>query len=89
MAYEHKDNTASAFPNDYKTEDKHPDFKGKGKIVSQDGSMSWSVDIALWVRDREDGTTMFSIKFDPSREKTEEAPAKPASKVRMPGKTPF
>lgn len=93
MAYEHKDNMGSVFPNDYKTTDSQPDFKGSGKVVSPDGSMTWIADLAFWVREKEDGTTWFSVSMKPKREQGEEAAApqtsaKPAFKPGL-KKAPF
>jgi len=46
MAYEHINRTGSIFKNTYKTEEKHPDYRG---IYKDDQGKEWSV--ALWVKE--------------------------------------
>ena len=50
MSYEHKPDTGTAFPNDYKEPgDKKPDFKGQ---INVGGNMQ---DIAIWNCSTQDG----------------------------------
>lgn len=51
--YTHKENSGSLFKNNYKTEDRHPDYKGKINIAGK------IMDIALWKRMSKDGKTPF------------------------------
>lgn len=51
--YTHKENSGSVFKNTYKTEDRHPDYKGKINIAGK------IMDIALWKRMSKDGKTPF------------------------------
>ena len=46
MAYEQRNGTGSIFKNTYKTEEKHPDYRG---IYKDDQGKEWSV--ALWVKE--------------------------------------
>ena len=46
MAYEHINLTGSIFKNTYKTDQKHPDYRG---IYKDDQGKEWSV--ALWVKE--------------------------------------
>lgn len=50
MAYEHKPNSGSLFPNENKTESKHPDFKGTH--VDENGK-KWN--IAAWTKTSQKG----------------------------------
>ena len=54
---EHKQNSGSLFRNDYKKEDKHPDYKGK---VNIDGKL---YDLAAWLRKTDSGKQYMSLKF--------------------------
>lgn len=70
------DNSGILSRNDYKKEDKHPDYKGDATI---DGK---KVVIAGWIRERKDGSGKYmSLKFSepkdspkPSAASTEEVP---------------
>lgn len=42
MAYEHKENSGSVFPNQKKTSDNQPDFKGQVNVAGK------LYDIAIW-----------------------------------------
>ena len=53
---ENKTNTGSAFKNDYKKEDKHPDWKGTVNVDGKDKA------IALWEREK-NGKKYYSIAF--------------------------
>jgi len=46
MAYEQRNGTGSIFKNTYKTDQKHPDYRG---IYKDDQGKEWSV--ALWVKE--------------------------------------
>ena len=57
MSYEHKPDTGTAFPNDYKEPgDKKPDFKGQ---INVGGNMQ---DIAIWNSSTQDGKDYLFIK---------------------------
>ena len=60
---EHKENTGTLFKNQYKTEDKHPNYKGR---INVDGKM---MDIALWKRTTKQGENYLSVKLSEPREK--------------------
>ena len=56
--YEIKENSGSIFKNEHKTEDKHPNYKGK---INVDGTIK---EIALWLTESKDGTKKyFSVKI--------------------------
>lgn len=58
-------NKGVAFKNDYKKEDRHPDWKGKGNFNGQE------FEIAIWERTSPKGQ-FFSIAFSEPYEKTEQ-----------------
>lgn len=62
--YQHKEGFGSVKPNQYKTDDRHPDLKGDGMI---NGVV---VDIALWKKP--DGR--YSVKLETKRERQAAAP---------------
>lgn len=66
MSYEHKENTGSAFRNDYKTTSSHPDFKGKVNINGQ----LW--DVALWVKSPDGKPNFLSMAFSEPRQKDDQ-----------------
>lgn len=57
MAYEQRDNSGSAFPNDKKKSERHPDFKGKAMI----GGVMYFFD--LWKKPGRGGATFVSASF--------------------------
>jgi hypothetical protein len=60
MSYEHKENSGSIFPNQKKTSDNQPDFKGQ---VNVEGKL---FDIAIWNKGK-----FQSIKISPPFKKDE------------------
>ena len=70
MAYEMKPGQGSAFKNDKKTEDWHPQFKGK--VMLPDGSTHW---LDVTPKKTQAGDTWVSIKIG----KQIEGAAKPVS----------
>jgi len=76
MAYEMKPGQGSAFPNDKKKEEKHPDFKGK--IKTPDGK-DW--EISMWNKSGSKGN-FYSISIQepynhPQQSTTPEPDEKP------------
>ena len=59
MAYEKKPGEFTLFANDYKQNDKHPDYKGHG--LALDGT---ALDIALWKRTSQNGKEYYSVKIE-------------------------
>jgi hypothetical protein len=55
--YTHKDNTGSAFTNNYKQNERHPDYKGSCVVRGE------TFEVALWERKTAKGDTYYSIKF--------------------------
>jgi len=55
------------FKNDYKTDDKHPDYKGKGEYKGV------TFDLAAWVKQGKNGSFL-SIKFSKPFEKNKQGP---------------
>ncbi|MGA1670401.1 MAG: hypothetical protein ACO39X_04965 [Candidatus Nanopelagicaceae bacterium] len=55
------------FKNDYKTDEKHPDYKGKGEYKGV------TFDLAAWVRQGKSGSFL-SIKFSKPFEKNKQEP---------------
>jgi uncharacterized protein (DUF736 family) len=65
--YTHKLNHGSIFKNDFKKEDKHPDFRGQ---VNVEGVLK---DIALWFAKDKEGKTYFSVTVSEPRQKPEQS----------------
>jgi uncharacterized protein (DUF736 family) len=63
---EHKENTGTLFKNQYKTEDKHPNYKGR---INAMGKM---MDIALWKRTGKQGEPYLSVMISEPRQKQEQ-----------------
>ena len=71
--YQHKEGKGSVRPNQYKTDDRHPDMKG-------DGMFNGVVfDIAMWQRDNGG----YSVSISPKRQPNADAPA-PATALPPP-----
>jgi len=76
MAYEHKEARGTIFPNGYKKDDRHPDYKGKclwhGELI----------EISLWANETDSGETRFGFQI--SVPKTGEAQKKPDNAPKPP-----
>jgi uncharacterized protein (DUF736 family) len=60
--------------NDYKEQDKHPDYKGKCEIGGKEYL------IAAWIRERKDGSGKFlSMKFEEAESKQAQSKSKSSS----------
>ena len=70
MSYEHKENTGSAFRNDYKSTSAHPDFRGKVNINGQ------LMDVAVWVKSPDGKPNFLSMAFSEPRQRDEQ-PSQP------------
>lgn len=55
--YKHKDNSGSAFKNNYKQSEKHPDYKGTTVIGGK------TYEVALWERSTSKGEPYYSLKY--------------------------
>ena len=75
MAYQHKPNKGSIWPNDDKQEDTHPDFKGDALIG--DVPM-W---VSAWLNTKDDGTQWLGLAFKPK-----DAPQQPGPTKRVQGR---
>lgn len=76
--YQHKEGKGSIFPNDYKLNDNHPDYRGKAMWKGQ------IIEISLWKGETQAGVEKFSVSISEPRQKSA-APqrvvaAKPAAK---------
>ena len=74
--YTHKDNTGSAFTNNYKQNERHPDYKGSCVVRGE------TFEVAMWERKTAKGDTYYSIKFsEPYKGNSDnkQAPRKPKS----------
>ena len=75
--YTHKDNTGSAFTNNYKQNERHPDYKGTCVVRGE------TLEVALWERRTAKGDTYLSMRFSEpykGNSDTNQPPRKPASK---------
>lgn len=75
---EQKDNSGAIFKNDYKTEDKHPDYKGTCMI---DGKQK---EIGVWLNETQQGKKYFSLKFSEPHAKQGESVQKPKDTDSIP-----
>ena len=81
MAYEHKEARGTIFPNGYKKDDRHPDYKGKclwhGELI----------EISLWANETDSGETRFGFQIsvpktgDGTQKKPDNAPKPTQRKV--------
>jgi uncharacterized protein (DUF736 family) len=62
MAFEEKDNSGIAFPNDYKQSEKHPDYRGNIIVNGQ------KLEIAIWKKQGKKGGFL-SLSFQERRER--------------------
>jgi hypothetical protein len=65
MAYEEKDNNGAAFKNKEKTEDKHPNYKGRAIVM---GVPVW---VSVWVKKTQADETYLSFAFQKHEPKKE------------------
>ena len=75
--YTHKDNTGSAFTNNYKKSEKHPDYKGTCVVRGE------TLEVALWERRTAKGDTYLSMTFSEpykGNSNKKQPPWKPAPK---------
>jgi uncharacterized protein (DUF736 family) len=63
MAYEHKEGRGTIFPNDYKVQENHPDFRGKAMWKGE------IVEISMWKGETQNGAEKFSIQIKEPRAK--------------------
>jgi len=70
MAYEQKDNTATAFKNKRKESDKHADFTGSGMFM---GVEMW---VNVWVNKDKNNETYFKFQARP-KEQSQDRPNTP------------
>jgi uncharacterized protein (DUF736 family) len=62
MAYEERDNSGTAFPNDYKQSGKRPDYRGNIIVNGQ------KLEIAIWKKQGKKGEFL-SLSFQERRER--------------------
>lgn len=65
MAYEHKEGKGTAFPNDYKTLNTHPDYRGK---FMWQGEL---LEISIWEGETQAGVKRLSLVIQEPRQKSE------------------
>jgi hypothetical protein len=68
MAYELNPGSGNIFKNQYKKEDRHPDYKGQ--VRTPDGQV---LDVALWIKDGKKGK-FFSVSLQEPRQQEGRAP---------------
>jgi len=61
MAYEHKEGRGTIWPNDYKEEEKHPDYKGKAMWKGE------LIEISLWEGETQGGVKKFGVSIQEPR----------------------
>jgi len=64
--YKHKEGAGTLFPNEYKKEDKHPDWRGSGTTL--DGK---KIEIAAWKGETREGKPKLGLTFSWPREQEE------------------
>lgn len=75
-----KDNNGAMFPNQYKSKDTHPDYKGKITINGQEKA------IAGWVKTSKEGKEYLSISISELQEKAESNTFEPSKLKSAPQK---
>lgn len=88
MSYQYKPNSGSLFKNQYKTEDKHPDYKGDGIVNGKE------VELAGWINKKKNGEEYIGITFEDKKpkkesENREEAPPSQGEPVDVNKAIPF
>lgn len=79
---EHKINTGTLFKNQYKTEDKHPNYKGR---INALGKM---MDIALWKKTSKQGENYLSVQLSEPRQKQDSSRYKEWDSIEVPEEKP-
>tara|TARA_R110000782_G_scaffold269497_2_gene367727 strand:+ start:1275 stop:1529 length:255 start_codon:yes stop_codon:yes gene_type:complete len=64
-------NKGVAFKNDYKTEDKHPYYKGKGNFKGQD------FEFGIWIKENDKGKFLTFAFSEPYKKEGSSAPQPP------------
>ncbi len=64
MAYQYQEGKGSAFPNDYKTTDAQPDYKGKAMWKGE------IIEISLWEGETQAGVKKFSVSIQEPRQRS-------------------
>ena len=67
MPYEHKDNSASLFKEEEKTNENGPDYTGDGLIEGK------KLRLAAWINEAKSGKKYLSIQFSEPRERQQPA----------------
>jgi uncharacterized protein (DUF736 family) len=62
--YQHKEGKGSIFPNDYKLQDTHPDYRGKAMWKGE------IIEISLWKGETQAGVEKFSVSISEPRQKS-------------------
>ena len=65
MAYEHKEGKGTIFPNDYKTSENHPDYRGKAMWQGE------IIEISMWEGETQAGLKKFSVSISEPRKKSD------------------
>lgn len=65
MAYEHRPGQISLFRNDFKKDDRHPDWKGRGKDLN-----GKDIEVAAWTKRDGNGNTFLSVQISLPRDST-------------------
>jgi uncharacterized protein (DUF736 family) len=68
MAYEHKEGKGTIFPNDYKSDEKHPDYRGKAMWKGE------LIEISLWEGETQAGVKKFGVAISEPRPQKDAAP---------------
>lgn len=61
MAYEHKEGKGTIFPNDYKQQESHPDYRGKAMWKGE------LIEISLWAGETQAGVEKFGVAISEPR----------------------
>ena len=65
MAYEHREGKGSLFPNDYKLQETHPDYRGKAMWKGE------IIEISLWKGQTQAGVEKFGVSISEPRQKSD------------------
>jgi len=81
MAYEPKPNSGSLWPNDKKTDEKHPDRTGEILLECPHCQAQWQAFLDGWLKKTVNGKQFLSVRV---KAKTKQAGGKPAAAPAQP-----
>lgn len=81
MAYEQKPNNGSLWPNDKKTEEKHPDRTGSMLLECPHCQAQWEAFLDGWLKES-NGKKWLSVRVKPKNKQRDQQPQQQAQQPR-------